>query len=338
MGAAPMEGDALVNRVAQIAMLACLAAFGVVPVQTATAQTAPARPTVVLLLGAPGQDEFQTNFLRQAELWTRVCERAQATIVRIGRDANSTTPDCERLKQTLAIEQKDGDEALWLVLVGHGTFDGKEARFNLRGPDVTATDFAEWLKPFRRPVVFIDTSAASAPFLNKLSATNRVILTATRSGSEQDFTRFGLYLAEALTDDQSDLDKDGQVSVLEAFLTASARVAEFYRTEGRLATEHALLDDDGDGRGTPADWFRGIRPVKKPQGNASVDGARAHQLHLVLSQAEQALPPDVRAKRDALELEIGRLRANRSQRPNEKYYDELEKLLLQLADTYGNRL
>jgi hypothetical protein len=187
-------------------------------------------------------------------------------------------------------------------------------------------------------VVFIDTSAASAPFLNKLSATNRVILTATRSGSEQDFTRFGLYLAEALTDDQSDLDKDGQVSVLEAFLTASARVAEFYRTEGRLATEHALLDDDGNGRGTPADWFRGIRPVKKPQGNASVDGARAHQLHLVLRQAEQALPPDVRAKRDALELEIARLRANRSQRPNEKYYEELEQLLLQLADTYGDRL
>jgi hypothetical protein len=319
-------------------LLLCLATFGMVPVRSAMAQTTPARPTVVLVLGAPGQDEFQTNFLRQAELWTRVCARAQATVVRIGLDTNSTTLDCERLKQTLANEQKDGDEALWLVLVGHGTYDGKEARFNLRGPDVTATDFADWLKPFRRPVVFIDTSAASAPFLNRLSATNRVILTATRSGSEQDFTRFGLYLAEVLTDDQSDLDKDGQVSVLEAFLTASVRVAEFYRTEGRLATEHALLDDDGDGRGTPADWFRGIRPVKKPQGNASVDGAHAHQLHLVLSQAEQALPPDVRAKRDALELEIGRLRANKSQHPNEKYYDELEKLLLQLADTYGNRL
>jgi hypothetical protein len=312
--------------------------FGLVPVQSGMAQTTPTNPTVVLVLGAPGQEEFQTNFLRQAKLWTRVCERAQATIVRIGLYASSTTPDYEHLKQTLANEQKDGSGALWLVLVGHGTFDGKEARFNLRGPDVTATDFAEWLKPFRRPVVFIDTSAASAPFLNKLSATNRVIITATRSGSEQNFTRFGSFLAEALTDHQSDLDQDGQVSLLEAFLTASARVSEFYRTEGRLATEHALLDDDGDGRGTPADWFQGIRPIKKPQGNASVDGARAHQLHLVLSQAEQAIPPDVRAKRDALELEIGRLRANKSQRPNEKYYDELENLLLRLANTYGDRL
>ncbi len=333
-----MEGDAVVRSAAHMVGLAGLVAFGLLPVPMATGQTTPARPTVLLVVGAPGQDEFQTNFQRQVELWTRACEQAQATTARIGLDANSKTADRERLKQTLAQEQHDGSEALWLVLIGHGTFDGKEARFNLRGPDVTAAELGEWLKPFRRPVILIDTTAASAPFLNKLSATNHVIITATRSGSEHNFTRFGLHLAEALTDDQSDLDKDGQISLLEAFLAASARVAEFYKTEGRLATEHALLDDDGDSRGTPADWFRGVIPIKKPIGNASVDGARAHQFHLVLSQAEQGLPPDVRDKRDALELDIARLRASKSQRPPSEYYRELEKLLLQLADTYGNRL
>jgi hypothetical protein len=333
-----MEGDAVVKSAAHMVGLAWLVAFGLLPVLVAAGQTTPAKPTVLLVLGAPGQDEFQTNFQRQVELWTRACEQAQATTVRIGLDANSNTSDCERLKRTLAQERNDGNEALWLVLIGHGTFDGKEARFNLRGPDVTAAELSEWLKPFRRPVVLIDTTAASAPFLNKLSATNHVIITATRSGSEQNFTRFGLHLVEALTDDQSDLDKDGQISLLEAFVAASARVAEFYRTEGRLATEHALLDDDGDGRGTPADWFRGVIPIKKPAGNASVDGARAHQFHLVLSQAEQGLLPDVRAKRDALELDIVRLRASKSQRPASEYYRELEKLLIQLADTYGNRL
>lgn len=333
-----MERDAVVKGVAQSILLVCLAAFGRLPLPVSAAETAPTKPTVVLVVGAPGQEDFQTNFQRQVELWTRVCKRAEASIVRIELDPNPAVPDCERLKQTLAHEPKEGHEALWLVLVGHGTFDGKEARFNLRGPDVTAADFAEWLRPFRRPVVFIDTSAASAPFLNALSATNRVIVTATRSGNEQNFARFGLHLAEALTDEQSDLDKDGQVSLLEAFITASARVAEFYKTEGRLATEHALIDDDGDGRGTPADWFRGTRPVKRPEGNASVDGARAHQFHLVLSPAEQALPPEVRARRDALELEIARLRAGKSQRPAGSYYDELEKLLLQLADTYGKGL
>jgi hypothetical protein len=333
-----MEGDALVKSAVPMLVLAHLVAFGLLPVPLAAGQTSPAKPTVLLVLGAPGQDEFQTNFQRQVELWTRACEQAQATTVRIGLEANSTNADCEHLKQTLANEQKNGSDALWLVLIGHGTFDGKVARFNLRGPDVTATELGEWLRPFSRPVVLIDTSAASAPFLNKLSATNHVIITATRSGSEQDFTHFGLHLAEALTDDQSDLDKDGQISLLEAFLTGSARVAEFYKTAGRLATEHALLDDDGDGRGTPADWFRGVIPIKQPTGNASVDGARAHQFHLILSQAEQGLPPDVRTKRDALELDIARLRAKKSQRSASEYYRDLERLLLQLADTYGNPL
>ena len=154
---------------------------------------------------------------------------------------------------------------MWLVLIGHGTFDGKEARFNLRGPDVSADELALWLKPFRRPLAVIDTASCSAPFLNLLSATNRVIITATRSGNEQNFTRFGQYLAQALTDPEANLDKDGQVSLLEAFLTASHQAAEFYKLQGRLVTEHALLDDNGDGLGTPADWFRGLRAIKRPK-------------------------------------------------------------------------
>ena len=137
------------------------------------------------------------------------------------------------------------------MVIGHGTFDGKEAKFNLRGPDLSAADLAEWLKPFRRPVAVINCASASSPFINKLSATNRVIIAATRSGYEQNYARFGEYISSAVADPQADLDKDGQTSLLEAFLMASRRVAEFYNTEGRLATEHALLDDNGDGLGTP---------------------------------------------------------------------------------------
>src|SRR5213075_927990 len=96
----------------------------------------------------------------------------------------------------------------------------------------------------------------------------RVIVAAARSGYEQNYARFGQYMAEAIADPTADLDKDGQTSLLEAFLTASRRVAEYYATEGRMVTEHALLDDNGDGFGTPADWFRGIRAVK-----AAKDGA-----------------------------------------------------------------
>ena len=293
--------------------------------------------TVILVVGASGQPEFETNFVRQVELWTALCAR-QAKAIRIGLGEPSNVTDHERLRQILAAEVGQTNQPLWLVFIGHGTFDGKEARFNLRGPDVSASEVRDWLKPLRQPLVFINTASASAPFLNQLSATNRVIITATRSGSEQNFTRFGLYLAEAMTDSQSDLDQDGQTSILEAFLSASARAAEFYKTEGRLATEHALIDDNGDGLGTPADWYRGVRPVKKPERSALVDGARAHQVHLVLGKAEQDLPAEVRAKRDAIELSIAQLRDTRSQYSEDDYYHKLEKLLIELIEVYGDRL
>src|SRR5262249_11540634 len=136
--------------------------------------------------------------------------------------------DHDRLQEALQTEAKETPAQLWVVLLGHGTFDGKEAKFNLRGPDVSATELADWLKPFRRPVALIDTSSASAPFLNKLSAPGRVILTATRSGHEVNFARLGQYFSEAVADPEADLDKDGQTSLLEAYLIASRRVAEFY--------------------------------------------------------------------------------------------------------------
>jgi len=300
----------------------------------ALAEASPATnaPTVILVIGAPGEPEFGSNFVQQARLWEKNCERAGARLLCVGLDTSPPPNAHDRLQQALAAEAKDAAEALWLVLAGHGTYDGTEARFNLRGPDVSATELADWLKPFRRPLVVINAASASAPFLNKLSATNRIVITATRSGNEQSFARFGQYFAEALAEPQSDLDKDGQTSLLEAFLAASHHAAEFYKAEGRLATEHALLDDNGDGLGTPADWFRGIRAVKRPQEGASLDGLRAHQTHLLLSPAEQALPPALRAKRDALELAIAQLRDTKAQRAVDDYYRQLEVLLLELAE------
>ena len=96
-------------------------------------------------------------------------------------------------------------------------------------------------------------------------------------------------------------------------------------------TEHALLDDNGDGQGTPADWFHGVRATKKAKDGASLDGPRANQFHLVLSAEEQALPAAVRAQRDALELAVVRLRDAKSQMPEADYYRQLEVILLELA-------
>jgi hypothetical protein len=301
----------------------------------ATAADAPVpaadRATVVLVVGAPGAPEFGSNFVQQATLWEAACRQAGCRCVTVGQDPAGATNDFDVLKQTLAAEPKEGVGQLWIVLIGHGTFDGKEARFNLRGPDISATELALWLKPFHRLLAVVDTSSSSAPFVNKLSGTNRVIITATRSGNEMNYARFGQYLAEAITNPEADLDKDGQVSLLEAFLIAARKTAEFYKVEGRLLTEHALIEDNGDGLGTPPDWFRGLRATRRPKEGAALDGLLAQQVYLVPSAADKALPPEQRAQRDSLERAVLLHREKKSQMKEEDYYSQLEKLLLDLA-------
>ncbi len=289
--------------------------------------------SAIIIVGAPGEAEYGSNFTHQASLWQGACEKANLRQITIGL-SERTTNDYDELKQALLVEPREGSAELYLVLIGHGTFDGKEARFNLRGPDVSATELANWLQPFHRPLAVIDTSSSSAPFLNKLSRTNRVIITATRSGNEQNFTRFGQYFAEAITSADADLDKDGQVSLLEAFLMASRRTAEFYKVEARLATEHALIDDNGDGLGTQADWFRGLRAVKAPKEKAAVDGAFAQHFCLIRSDAENKLTDDQRKRRDDLERSVLSYREKKSKIPEDEYYRGLEKLLLDLARVY----
>ena len=286
--------------------------------------------SVLIVVGAPGEEEFGKLFDDWAEQWKNACGKAAAKATLVGGSTN----DFELVRTNLAQEASNRKDEFWLVLIGHGTFDGKEAKFNLRGPDLSATDLTDWLKPFRRPLAIIDCSSSSGPFLAKLSATNRVVITATRSGHEQNFARFGGFISQAIGNPKADLDKDGQTSLLEAYLIASREVAEFYKTEGRLATEHPLLDDNGDGLGTPADWFRGIRATKRARDGAALDGLRAHQFHLVRSDAEQKMAPDLRARRDSLELQIARLRENKSGLPEEEYYRMLEPLLLELARLY----
>jgi len=291
--------------------------------------------TVIVAVGAAGEAEFGKEFAKWAELWTKASAKAEAKPVIVGLEPTNAVTDLAMLKQALATEPTNSTTELWLVLIGHGTFDGKEAKFNLRGPDLSATELAEWLKPFRRPVIVINCASSSSPFLNKLSGPNRVIVTATKSGYEENFARFGQFGSAAITDPTADLDKDGQTSLLEAFLMASRRVAEFYEAEGRLASETALLDDNGDGMGTPADFFRGVRAVKKPASGGSVDGLRAHQIHLLRSAQEQQMPAELRARRDDLELALAKLRDAKATFAEDEYYRRLENLMTQLATLYA---
>lgn len=294
------------------------------------------RSTIVTIVGAGGEEEFGKNFSTWAGQWEQAAKRAGAAYIAIGLETNRPGTDRDALRDLLVRESTNSTSELWIVLLGHGTFDSREARFNLRGPDFTATEFAEWLKPIKRPLAVIDASSSSAPFLTKLSTPGRVIITATRSGHEGNYARFGEYLSGTIADPTADLDKDGQTSLLEAFLMASRRTAEFYKAEGRLATEHPLLDDTGDGQGTPPDWFRGVRATKAAKNGAALDGLRAHQFHLVRNDEDKNLPPAARARRDELELAVAALRDAKKSMSEDAYFAKLESLLLELARTYEN--
>lgn len=291
-------------------------------------------PSLIVVVGAPGLPEYQEPFMQSANLWIEAGRKAEAQTLLIGPDSAADSTDYQRLKQALATEPKDSSEALWLILIGHGTFDGKVPKFNLQGPDITADECAEWLRPFQRTVVVVNCASSSGPFISKLSGLRRVIVTATKSGYEQNLTRFHKYFSEAVHDETADLDKDGQVSVLEAFLIASNRVEEFYSSAGRLATEHSLLEDNGDSLGTPADWFQGVRAVKKAQDAASPDGFRAHQIHLLRSPTERKLSPEVRARRDELELQIRKLRDTKNNISEDDYFKQLESIVVEIAVLY----
>lgn len=289
---------------------------------------------VLVVVGVPGTEEYATQFAQWAGAWEQACLKSDVTFLPIGLDESESSSDRAHLEKVLTEQSQQTATALWLVLIGHGTFDGRAAKFNLRGPDISAGELAGRLKPIQSPIAVINTASSSAPFLKELSAPGRVVITATKSGFEQNITRFGMFLAEAIIQPEADLDKDGQTSLLEAFLMASHRVGEFYAAAGRLATEHALLDDNGDALGTPADWFRGIRPVQRARNGASLDGYLAHQFHLLYSESEAGIPPDLRSRRDQLELEVMKLRDAKEQVSEDVYFPRLEALLYEIARIY----
>lgn len=291
------------------------------------------KASVILVTGAPGNEEYKKIFGEWTAQWKDAAGKGEAKFSEAvhAKEKNQK----ETLAELIQAELNQSKSPLWLVLIGHGTFDGKKAKFNLQGPDVSAADLKEWLKDCKRPLAIINCASSSSPFMNALSGENRVIITATRSGFERNFCRLGGFLAKAIGDLEADIDKDGQTSLLEAWLAASRYSAEFYKNENRLSPEHPLLDDNGDGKGTPPDWFRGIRVTKKSEDPKLLpDGLRTHQLHLIPSEEERKLSANQRAERDALDIELAKLRVAKELMEEKIYYSELEKLLQKIGRIY----
>lgn len=206
------------------------------------------------------------------------------------------------------------DDVVFVVLIGHGSFDGRSGAFNLPGPDLTAEDYAALLARFpTQRLVFVNTASSSGAFLQPLAGPGRTIITATRTGGERNETRFAEHFIAALSSEQADRDRNGRVSALEAFEFAAAKVKAEYEQSGHLLTEHAAIDDGQKGL---------------------LAGALFLAPERSRTAAAQAAPPAVRAlmeQRDALERQVAELRLRKDAMDSAAYEAALEKLLTELA-------
>jgi hypothetical protein len=215
------------------------------------------------------------------------------------------------------------DDQTLLLLIGHGTsLDGEDAKFNLVGPDLSATEWADLIRPLAGRVVLVNTTSASFPFLRKIAGKGRIVLTATDSSAQQFETIFPEFFVNAFSDPAADVDKNGRVSVWEAFSYASAAVQQAFQQKGQLPTERPLLDDTGAGIG---------REAQTP----GPDGAMAKVTYLQ-PDAAVALPSDTALaglvrRRSELEAQIEELRARKDSMPVDQYEAELERLAVELA-------
>jgi hypothetical protein len=213
------------------------------------------------------------------------------------------------------------EDFLLVVLLGHGSFDGNVAKFNLVGPDLTAAEWSELLNGIAGRVVVVNTTEASFPFLEPLAAKGRVVITATHSAAQKYSTVFPEYFVKSMTEASTDLDKNGRTSIFEVFAASSAAVKRHYEQRGQLVTEHAILDDNGDGKGREAD-------AEGP------DGAFARLWSLEAENPAESANPERAAllkRRRALEAEAEELKLKKGEIPDAEWQATFEKLMLELA-------
>ena len=318
--------------------LALMASFGLAASAGAQVASPNVRDTYVLIVtGVSGEPQYGTQFhdwalgladaLRSrhgvsAANITYLGERTERAPDRIA--ARSTREKVESEIAKLAQRVRPGDRVL-IALFGHGSATNDESRFNLPGPDLTAREWATLLDRLRgATVAFVNSASASGDFIGALSGDGRIVITATKSGFERNETRFGRFFVDAFARDVADVDKDGRVSLLEAFDYARREVARTYEEEGALLTEHAQLDDDGNGTGTAA-----------PDGSKG-DGLLARGFTLNSSaQVLAGASPRLRmlyAEKQGIEASLDTLRRRKDSLPAAEYDKLLETLLVALAE------
>jgi len=292
------------------------------------------RVFLLIVVGLAGDPEHGKTFHAWGNAMAAASERlgvASENLVYLvdepGEDDKKVSGKSTRDEVTKALErfatQAGPDDLVFITLIGHGSFDGRAAKFNMPGPDMGPAEFAPLLAKLKsRQVVFVNTASASGPFVEGLAGPGRTIVTATRNGAEHFATLFGGFFVDALGSETADADKNRRVSVLEAFLYAKAETAKAYEKEGLLSTEHALLaDSDKEGSQDPS-----------PTGK---NGKVAAVLSLgTVGKDDLPTDPKLRAlhlERRELERRVEALRLLKESMPPARYAGELEKLVTALA-------
>jgi len=278
--------------------------------------------TVAGLGGEPDYDQQFTALARDLDKLLKTSGGDAHVYTLTGKDASRA-----RLTETLGVisSQAKSDDEFVLILIGHGSFDGVEYKFNLVGPDVSSEELARLCDrvPAKRQLI-VDTTSASGGAVSGLERPGRAVITATKSGTEKNATVFCRYWVEALHDPEADVDKNESISALEAFQYATRKTAAYYESEKRLATEHAVFEDTGKGD-----------PVRAPA-SESGEGLMLSSFTLVrFGSAERAANDPVKrallAKKEELERQIDTLKYQKAAMSEDDYKKQLTAALLELA-------
>jgi hypothetical protein len=279
----------------------------------------------VTISGLGGENDYEQRF----KMWA---EDIDSSMKKAGGDAQVITmvapkrDDIRARFATLSQQMKPSD-TLVLVLIGHGTYDGLEYKFCVPGADITGTELGALLDhlPAQRQLV-VNTTSSSGGSIEALRRPTRVVIAATKSGSEKNATVFARYWAEALREPAADADKNEAISALEAFNYAERKTTEFFDTQKRLATEHAVLEDTGKGEGE--------RKPSAENGEGKLAGSFA--IVRLGANAAAARDPNKRPlleRKEQLEQAIDKLKYEKAAMPAEEYKRQLTQLLLELAKT-----
>jgi hypothetical protein len=278
----------------------------------------------VVVAGLGGEPDYEQRFTAAAnDLDKTFKAQGPAAHVYTLSGANATAARVRETLSSVAREAKTDDDFV-LILIGHGSFDGVEYKFNLVGPDLTASEFATLCDRIaaRRQLV-VDTTSSSGGAVAAIEHPGRAVIAATKSGTEKNATVFARYWVEALQDPAADTDKSESVSAMEAFNYATKKTAAFYDSQKRLATEHAVFNDAG--KGEP------VRVSGEGQG-----GLLSSFTLLRIGESQQAANnPAKRAllqQKEELEQKIDALKYQKAAMDTAEYKQQLTEALVKLAN------